>query len=220
MPARARRLAILLVARAVRMLGATWRVELRGANPLLETPGGPILAAVWHRNLVMGSYLFRDRAVHVPVSLSSDGNDIAAVARSLGFAEPPRGSSSRARYSLVKAMVRLLRANAVMAVLTDGPRGPARASKTGVMQVARMTGVPVTPIAFSASPCLRFGSWDRMILPLPFARVVVEFGPHLHASSLDAEVFDETAHLALDRQLNALTDRLDDELGLAREAAA
>jgi len=208
------RVAAFLVACVIRVLGATWRIELRGKNPLFERPDGPILAAVWHRNLLMGSYLFRDRDVHVPISLSRDGTQIAAVARSLGFADPPRGSTSRASFSLVKTMIQRLRANAIMAVLTDGPKGPPRESKTGVMQVARMTGIEVVPIAFSARPCFRFGSWDRMILPMPFARVVCEFGDRLEATSLNSETFDDTAHLELDARLNALTDSLDAEFGV------
>jgi lysophospholipid acyltransferase (LPLAT)-like uncharacterized protein len=112
-------------------------------------------------------------------------------------------------------MIRLLRSGATIAVLTDGPRGPARESKGGIMHVARMTGIPVVPIAFSAKPCIRFGSWDRMILPLPFARVVCEFGERIDPTSVDAESFDESAHLALDALLNPMTDRLDTELGLA-----
>jgi lysophospholipid acyltransferase (LPLAT)-like uncharacterized protein len=214
------RLLTRLVALALRALGRSWRVELRGRNPLEEHPDGPILTAVWHRNLLMGAYVFRDRDVHVPISLSRDGRRIAAVARHLGFADPPRGSSSRGSFSLVKEMVRRLRAGAIMTVLTDGPKGPARVSKGGVMQVARMTGLPVVPIAFAARPCLRFGSWDRMILPLPGARVVCWFGERLDPASLDPESFDVRAHLALDAILDPLTDRLDAELGLDRETRA
>lgn len=210
-----RRLVVATIAGALRILGATWRLELRGVNPLGAEPHGPILAAVWHRNLLMGSFVFRDRDIHVPISLSRDGGQIAAVAESLGFADSPRGSSSRGRFALLKAMIRLLRSGATIAVLTDGPRGPARESKGGIMHVARMTGIPVVPIAFSAKPCIRFGSWDRMILPLPFARVVCEFGERIDPTSVDAESFDESAHLALDALLNPMTDRLDTELGLA-----
>jgi lysophospholipid acyltransferase (LPLAT)-like uncharacterized protein len=210
----AKRLLIHAIAGALRVLGRSWRIELRGANPLDETPDGPILAAVWHRNLLMGAYLFRDRGIHIPISLSRDGSDVAAVAERLGFADPPRGSSSRGRFVLVKTMIRLLRSGAVMAVLVDGPKGPARESKSGVMQVARMTGLPVVPIAFSAKPAVRFGSWDRMILPLPFAKVVCEFGERLDPASVDDATFDETAHRVLDARLNPLTDCLDAELGL------
>jgi lysophospholipid acyltransferase (LPLAT)-like uncharacterized protein len=201
------------IAGALRILGATWRVELRGTNPM-DAAEGPVLAAVWHRNLLMGSFVFRDLGVHVPISLSRDGGQIAAVATSLGFAEPPRGSSSRGAFMLVKKLVQLLRSGQTIAILTDGPRGPARESKGGVMQVARMTGTPVVPIAFSTSSCVRFGSWDRMILPLPFARVVCQFGDPLDPASVAPESFDEAAQLAIDARLNPMTDRLDSELGL------
>lgn len=202
-----------LLARTLRLLGATWRVELRGENPLERERRGAVLAAVWHRNLLMGAYVFRDCGVHVPISLSRDGSFVAAIAERLGFGESPRGSSSRGSVRVMKSLVRLARSGALIAVLTDGPRGPARRSKGGVLQVARLAGVPVLPVAFAARPCWRFGSWDGLILPLPFARVVCEFGEPIELAEVWRD-FDAQAPRVLDASLNERTDRLDAELGV------
>ncbi len=218
MQERAIRLMLWLIAGALRVLGATWRVEIRGENPLVVGHDGGILTAVWHRNLLIGSYVFRDENVHVPISMSRDGERIAAIARRMGFADPPRGSSSRGQFSLVKNLVRLTRAGAVITILTDGPRGPARVSKSGIAHVARMTGAPLIPTAFSASPAIQFGSWDGTLLPLPFARVVCEFGAPVDVTDIPDEAFDEDAPRALDAPLNAMTDALDAELGLVPRA--
>jgi lysophospholipid acyltransferase (LPLAT)-like uncharacterized protein len=207
-----------LVARALRLLGATWRVEMRGANPLESERTSGLLTAVWHRNLLIGSYVFRDADVHVPISLSRDGSRIAAIARRMGFADPPRGSSSRAQFSLLKDLVRRARAGAVITVLTDGPRGPARQSKSGIAHAARMTGVPLLPVAFSARPCIQFGSWDGTLLPLPFARVVCAFGQPVDLSGVPDDDFDEEAPRVLDAALDRLTDEIDREVGLVPRA--
>jgi lysophospholipid acyltransferase (LPLAT)-like uncharacterized protein len=158
--------------------------------------------------------VFRDANVHVPISMSRDGERIAAIARYMGFADPPRGSSSRGRFALVKDLVRRTRNGAVITILTDGPRGPARVSKSGITHVARMTGAPLIPIGFSAHPAIQFGSWDGTLLPLPFARVVCSFGATVDVSGIPDETFDEAAPRALDGPLNELTDALDAELGL------
>jgi len=214
----AARIAVRLAALLIRLLGSTWRVEIRGSNPLGWEPPGA-LTAVWHRNLLLGTYLFRDAGVHVPISLSRDGSLVAAIARRMGFADPPRGSSSRGQFSLVKDLVRRARAGAVITVLTDGPRGPARVSKAGIAHVARSTGAPLVPIAFSARPCLQLGSWDGMLLPPPFARVVCEFGAPIDLSDLPDDAFDEAAPQRLDAELNRMTDALDAELGLVARVA-
>jgi lysophospholipid acyltransferase (LPLAT)-like uncharacterized protein len=132
----------------------------------------------------------------------------------MGFADPPRGSSSRGQFALVKDHVRRIRRGAVITILTDGPRGPARVSKSGITHVARMTGAPQSPIGFSARPAIQFGSWDGTLLPLPFARVLCSFGETVEVSDIPDETYDEAAPRTLDGALNALTDALDAELGL------
>ena len=211
---RVTRILLWSIAAALRLLGATWRIEVRGANPLIVGHDGGVLTAVWHRNLLIGSYVFRDENVHVPISMSRDGERIAAIAQHMGFADPPRGSSSRGQFSLVKDLVRRTRAGAIITILTDGPRGPARVSKSGITHVARMTGAPLIPVGFSARPAIQFGSWDGTLLPLPFARVICEFAPHVDVTDIPDESFDDDAPRALDAPLNRLTDALDAEVGL------
>ena len=215
----ATRLVVRIAAFLIRAIGWTWRVEIRGSNPLTWPERRGVLTAVWHRNLLLGTVVFRDAGVHVPISLSRDGSLVAALAVRMGFADPPRGSSSRGQFSLVKDLVRRAREGAVITVLTDGPRGPARVSKAGITHVARLSGAPLLPVAFSASPCLQLGSWDGMLVPLPFARVVCAFGDPVDLSDLPDDTFDEAAPHRLDAVLNRMTDALDSELGLAARVA-
>jgi lysophospholipid acyltransferase (LPLAT)-like uncharacterized protein len=100
-------------------------------------------------------------------------------------------------------------------VISDGPLGPARRSKPGTVALARLSGVPVVPVACSARPALRFASWDGTLLPLPFARVECAYGQPLPVPG-DAD----DAQLAalrdrLDAEMNRLTDALDARLGRA-----
>lgn len=61
-------------------------------------------------------------------------------------------------------------------IAPDGPRGPRRRAKEGVVQLARATGLPVVAVGLAAEPVRRLGSWDRLQLPRPFARAVVVLG--------------------------------------------
>jgi lysophospholipid acyltransferase (LPLAT)-like uncharacterized protein len=171
-----RRVLAPLVAFALRALGATWRFEDMGRSPFATSPPAPILAALWHEDILVSVVAFRDRGARTSVSRSRDGENIAAVLRYLGFGEAIRGSSSRGASSSLRGLVRVVREGGEVSVLVDGPRGPARVAKVGVVAAARLSGQPILPVVLVARPCLRFRSWDRTQLPLPFARIVVGWG--------------------------------------------
>jgi lysophospholipid acyltransferase (LPLAT)-like uncharacterized protein len=188
----------------IRALGSTWRITTEGPDPF-----GPreraVVGALWHQGLLVAAYRWRGKGVAVPVSQSRDGELIAGVLRELGFAESPRGSSSRGGSSLLRNMMRMTRAGTVVAVLTDGPRGPARQVKPGVLALASATGADVIPVGVAARPAHRFGSWDRAILPLPFARVHCVYGAPVAVpkSAEDLEALGAELAAALDRVTEA-----------------
>ena len=161
----------------LRALGATWRVAVLCDDPRTAGPSDPPrLAALFHESMVACAWLYRDRRYNVAVSRSRDGDLIRSALLALGYAEPARGSSSRGGSAVLRQIVRHLKSGTTAAVLVDGPRGPARVAKTGIVAIARHTGIPIQPIAFSARPAHRLSSWDKSLLPLPFARVIVAYG--------------------------------------------
>lgn len=197
----------------LRAIGATWRFESRGHNPL-EDPllaGQPQLGVFWHRNIIAGTWCYRGSGFGVSVSRSRDGDLISRVLRRLGYAEPARGSSSRGGAASLRSLVRTVRAGTTIAMLADGPRGPARRSKVGVVVLAQLTGAPIVPVAFSCSSAWVFDSWDRTLLPRPFAKVVCAYGDPIHVppeTTDEAEICRE-----VDEALNRLTDAVDETCG-------
>jgi lysophospholipid acyltransferase (LPLAT)-like uncharacterized protein len=197
----------------IRTLGRTWRITTEGPDPFApDAPRRPIVGAVWHQGLLIAAFNWRGKGLAVPVSQSRDGDLIAGVLAALGFAETPRGSSSRGGTSLLRSLLRLTRAGTIVAVLPDGPRGPARRVKPGVVVLASATGADVIPVGLAAHPAHRFRSWDRALLPLPFARVHCVYGtpyrlpkdvedPQAFAAQLEAALDDVT--LAAERTLTS-----------------
>jgi hypothetical protein len=204
----------------LRALAASWRVEVSGPDhdPFAAGAARPVLAALWHEGALCAAGFYRDRGVHVAVSRSRDGEHIAAVLARLGFGESPRGSSSRGGAEALRALLRALRAQAVVAVLVDGPRGPAKQAKPGVVTAARLAGVPILPVAMAARPCLRFASWDRMRLPPPFARLRVHYGEPLRVAREASEAEAEAARAELEARLERLGLRLELELAGGRRS--
>ena len=197
----------------LRMLGATWRISVEGPDPFVDR-SGPHLGAFWHRNALIAAFMFRDRRFSVPVSRSRDGDLITQLLLGLGYATPPRGSSSRGGASALRALVNMVEEGFTISIQTDGPRGPARVSKYGMVSLARRTGRPISPLGFSAKPCIRFRSWDGTLLPLPFARVLCSFGSPIHVPRDAKPDEEEVIRQQLDCELNRLTDEADDRYGL------
>jgi lysophospholipid acyltransferase (LPLAT)-like uncharacterized protein len=193
-----------LAAWLLRAVGSTWRIEFEGAKP--PGPGdAPVLGAFWHQNILTAAFVFRDRQYCAPVSRSRDGDLIAAALGQLGYAASPRGSSSRGGAAVLRAMVRMVKSGTTVSISTDGPRGPARKSKPGIVALARLSQAPIVPVGFSATPCLRLRSWDRMCLPLPFARVRCVVAPRIQVSRTVDSGAEVAVRLELDRELDRLT---------------
>ena len=198
-----RALAGALAALALRALGASWRIESSGPPPART----PFVLVTWHRGLIVAAFAMRDRGLWVPLSLSRDGDLAEGALLRLGFARAPRGSSSRGGSALLREMIRRVRAGESGGVLPDGPRGPAFELKTGVLALASATGAPLVPLGVAAAPSRELGSWDRALLPLPFARVRLRYGNALEIPrSADAAALEDWR-----RRLTEELHRLDRE---------
>jgi hypothetical protein len=74
-------------------------------------------------------------------------------------------------------------------IAPDGPRGPARTLKKGVLHIALQSGVPIVPMHISATRSLRSSSWDRKMQPLPFSTIHVVVGSPIVVTT---STFDES----------------------------
>ena len=172
----------------IRSLFATLRVRMVN----LESPkafhdrGEGIIQVMWHSRLCISPCAYQGNKGHILISSHGDGEIIARVTALFGF-EHIRGSSSKGADRALKQMLRLARRNEDLIVTPDGPRGPAEVVKPGVAQIAKLTGLAVVPFAISASSCIRLRSWDRFMVPLPFAKVFFVWGDPIRCGA-DEEV--------------------------------
>ena len=84
--------------------------------------------------------------------------------------QPVRGSSSRRGPQALLELTSWAERGYDLAITPDGPRGPAYSVQEGVMSLAQLTGLPILPFCFNFQWKIRFKSWDRFQLPLPFSR--------------------------------------------------
>lgn len=171
--------------------------------------GKPFLASFWHGRFVMMPCCWR-RGVpnRVLISEHGEGPLITDMISHFGLGTV-RGSTTEGGATAVRAMVKAIKRGACGTITPDGPHGPAMRAADGIISVARMSGVPILPISFSAEKCVRLKGWDRLVLPRPFTRGVIIWGRPIHVrrrATLD-EV--RTARDALEFQLRAITAQAD-----------
>lgn len=162
----------------LRLLASTWRVRTVNGEPLdaARRSGQRVLFALWHGELLPLLWHQRGRGVAVVISEHRDGEIIARIAELLGY-RTVRGSSSRGASRALLGLTRAIDEGADGAITPDGPRGPAHVFASGAAVAAQRTGVPIVPIRASASHAWRLRSWDRFLIPKPFARVTITMGP-------------------------------------------
>ena len=162
----------------IRALAATWRMKTEDGEALAEArrTGTRVIFALWHGELLPLLWHQRGENVAIVISDHRDGEIIARIAESLGYATV-RGSSSKGGSRALIGLMREIDAGRDGAITPDGPRGPARVFAPGAAVAAQRTGALIAPIRARASRAWRLGSWDRFLIPKPFARVTVSFGP-------------------------------------------
>lgn len=147
-----------------------WEVENDAAYRRHTEHGRPVIFIVWHGRLLPLGFLHRRQRISCLASRSADGEYIARLLQHWGLGVV-RGSSSRGGDTAFREMIRAIRAGNSVAITPDGPRGPREQLKPGVLQLAQLTGAPLVPLAAAATRAWWFESWDRFLVPQPFARV-------------------------------------------------
>lgn len=158
----------------VRILGATFRIKVLNFEPIDAIPGGKVLCG-WHGRSMIASILFRKKGFWVIISHSNDGNIQTHVFENLGF-NVIRGSTGRGGERALIESIRELRKGATMAITPDGPRGPSQVVQGGIMAMAKKSGAVLVPCGVSAKPRALAKSWDRYMIPMPFAKCILNFG--------------------------------------------
>ena len=169
-----------LAAVVIRLLHLSIRTEFIGEESprSLWQSGEQAILSFWHDQLLLMVLGYRGPKAKILISPSNDGELIARTMRWFGQ-DAVRGSSSRGGRSAFKSLVSLGKEKVDLVITPDGPKGPRHELKEGVVQLARLTGRPVIPMAFVCSKGHRFASWDRFLLPFPFCRGVYAFGEPL-----------------------------------------
>ena len=154
-------------ASVIRALGRSMRLDSQGYEQVdaLYRQGRHIILAFWHAQQLMVPTGYRGTGANVLISQHQDGEIIARIISRFGH-RAVRGSSTRGGALALRELIRLGRSGADLVVTPDGPKGPRQVAKLGVVQLAKATGLPIVPLAFSCSKKnssqAGIGSWSRI----------------------------------------------------------
>lgn len=212
----------LLIYLALRLIAATSRHRYIGADEVLGRfeAGEQLIMSFWHGRMVMAPFGYKGAGACIMNSRHRDGALISRAIERLGV-EVVHGSSSRGWVGGLKGLLGAAQRGRDLVVVPDGPRGPRCKAKSGVIQLARSTGLPIYPTATAATPHrILEKSWDWLMIPLPGAQIVYAVEEPVRVPS-DATPEQMDAALAeLEQKLNRATERADEALGVASELTA
>ena len=164
---------------------------------VVEGPGDADLSqhaiyCLWHESWWPYFVVFlRYRRPHVLISdPAAYMKPVHTVFRLMGCRQVLLGSSGQEGRRAANEAADLVGKGWSTAISPDGPKGPARVLKKGVLHMALRSGAPVVPLAISSSRYLPWRSWDSKKFPLPFNQITVRVQPQI---SVTRENFDAAA---------------------------
>jgi lysophospholipid acyltransferase (LPLAT)-like uncharacterized protein len=172
----------------------------------------PFIPCYWHQHhffctWYMRQLIKRGLKIGFLISPSVDGEIPARLAQKWGGVVI-RGSTTRTGAQAMRDMYNVVVKQGISPVSTsDGPTGPIHVFKIGDILLSQLTQAPLLPLAYAANRAWYLKSWDRFIIPKPFARIAITIGAPLTVpKGLMAEDL-EPYRLQMQNSLRELTEK-------------
>ncbi len=198
---------------SLKLMGATYRVQFKEGEALfrkISRGREPVIFCAWHNRLVYTALLLEKDFVSKGkpftqlVSKSKDG-DISYMLMKMFGVEVVRASSNRGAAKGLLKNCRLMQKNKSSTIIyPDGSQGPLYRAKAGAIFLGQKTGFPLYPISYTVDRCWRLKSWDRLIVPKPFSRIMVRLDEAMMIPVVLSREELESHRLQLQNRLNRM----------------
>lgn len=216
-PKPSRRAAVLgfLVWAVARLIGMTLRIRYENfqrVREIVEEHHGGILVS-WHGRTLIPANIFRHRGYWALISLSRDGEIQDHIFRRFGY-QTIRGSTGRGGVRAALQLAKKISEGGVLAFTPDGPRGPTHRVQQGTIFLAQRSGRPIIPLGISARPRKLLPTWDKYLIPWPFARGAFVVGEPIFVPQDADEAAKERIAEELGEAITVCEQRAESMLGL------
>jgi lysophospholipid acyltransferase (LPLAT)-like uncharacterized protein len=152
-------------------LMCTLRISVSGGAQLPAILDDPqreqgALFVTWHDLTFLPLHLFRHKNI--------------GVMNLYGWPTVWGSTKKREGIAALREVLRLLRTGQSFAFTPDGPKGPRHHAQPGVIYLASNAPASIIPLGVAASRAWQLPTWDRYLIPKPFARIHVHLGEPLH----------------------------------------
>ena len=143
----------------------------------------PCIYAMWHAHQFCVHGIRHRAKLHVLVSRSRDGEIIADVVERWGFKTVRGSKGKKGAVEASMQMISILKSGENCAMMVDGPKGPARVVKDGVVKIAKLAGVPIVPVYWYSKnfTWAKFPSWDSLRAPIFKTNLINIYGEPIYA---------------------------------------
>jgi lysophospholipid acyltransferase (LPLAT)-like uncharacterized protein len=200
-----------LVFWGIKILGSTTKLEEANA----EIPrsfwrrGVPGIGAFWHGRIFLMPLVYKGKKPAILISPHRDARALAQALGHFGF-RVILGSTYQDNISAFRKLIRASKDGLDPVIVPDGPRGPSQRAQPGIIELARLTGMAIVPVTFSASRKHFFRTWDQFLLPYPFSKCICIWGEPIQVNPHGDAVHVEEMRALLERRLNEITKRADE----------
>ena len=175
----------------------------------INYPKNQCIFALWHAHQC-GLYALEEREkTTVMISNSNDGEIIAQAGAAMGL-KVVRGSHNRKGAAATLELIDAIKSGNNGAITIDGPRGPKHKVKKGIIDIARITGVPIVPMSWH-SPSrffLKFNTWDEFCFPLNCIKMKAIYGEPIFITQNSRDEELEAYRQKVESELKNLNDNL------------
>ena len=190
-----------------------WSVEGGDWTHRLTREGRTFICAFWHGRLLMMPLAWHGLAsFHMLISAHRDGRIIAGAMNYFGIGTIA-GSTRRGGSLALREILKRLKEGGCVGITPDGPRGPAMTVSIGIVNIARLGGVPIVPVTYATSRRRELPTWDRFHLALPFGRGVYLFGEPIEIAAELDEMGLENARRAIETRMVEMVREADRLVG-------
>ena len=157
-----------------------WRIEGASNYKNLIKKNQSVIISIWHGRVLTFVKQLSKKQYYAVAGTHNDAEIISRICLDIGW-NVIRGSSSDKGKEALEGIVNALNIpGSLVAITPDGPKGPAKIPKAGVVKAAQLTGSPIIPAAAHCTKHWGFTNWDTFYIPKPFGRIEVIYGDPIY----------------------------------------
>ena len=140
-----------VIALFLALLRITLRIEHINQGPIKDAwaKGTNFIVCFWHGRLLMMPFAKKHGGGKVLVSRHRDGELITRIIHFFKLGTV-RGSYQKRSVSSLREIIHDLKGGIDIAITPDGPKGPRYKVKSGIIELARLSGKAIVPVVYSA----------------------------------------------------------------------